>query len=62
MVDEITACFQFEKSVKYVPNAPLVAKGYTQTYGNGIDYTETFSSLAKIGSVCIFISLAANLE
>jgi hypothetical protein len=40
--------------------ARLVAKGYTQTYG--IDYDETFSPVAKISSVCILISLAANLD
>ena len=39
--------------------AHLVAKGYTQTYG--VDYAETFSPVAKISSVWILISLAANL-
>ena len=39
--------------------AHLVAKGYTQTYG--VDYVETFSPVAKISSVWILISLAANL-
>jgi hypothetical protein len=40
--------------------ARLVAKGYTQTYG--IDYDETFSPVAKISSVRVLISLAANLD
>uniref|UniRef100_A0A5B6ZV70 Integrase catalytic domain-containing protein n=1 Tax=Davidia involucrata TaxID=16924 RepID=A0A5B6ZV70_DAVIN len=40
--------------------ARLVAKGFTQTYG--IDYTETFSPVAKLNSVRIIISLAANLD
>ena len=39
--------------------ARLVAKGYTQT--NCVDYVETFSPVAKIGSVHIIFSLAANL-
>ena len=40
--------------------ARLVAKGFTQTYG--LDYTETFSLVAKLNSICIIISLAANLD
>ena len=38
--------------------ARLVAKGYTQVYG--LDYSETFSPVAKIASVRLFISLAAT--
>jgi hypothetical protein len=37
-----------------------VAKGFTQTYG--LDYTETFSSVAKLNSIRIIISLTANLD
>uniref|UniRef100_A0A2N9F645 Integrase catalytic domain-containing protein n=1 Tax=Fagus sylvatica TaxID=28930 RepID=A0A2N9F645_FAGSY len=40
--------------------ARLVAKGFTQTYG--LDYTETFSLVAKLNSIHIIISLAANLD
>ncbi|WKA11098.1 hypothetical protein VitviT2T_028628 [Vitis vinifera] len=40
--------------------ARLVAKGYTQTYG--IDYTETFTPVAKINTVRVLLSLAANLD
>uniref|UniRef100_A0A2N9EUP8 Integrase catalytic domain-containing protein n=1 Tax=Fagus sylvatica TaxID=28930 RepID=A0A2N9EUP8_FAGSY len=42
------------------PAAHLVAKGFTQTYG--LDYTETFSPVAKLNSIRIIISLAANLD
>lgn len=40
--------------------ARLVAKAYTQTYG--VDYHETFSPVAKLNTVRILLSLAANLE
>ena len=40
--------------------ARLVAQGYTQTHG--IDYEETFAPVAKLNSIRILISLAANLD
>ena len=50
-------------SVKFNPNrsivrlkARLVAKGYAQTYG--VDYSDTFSLIAKLAFVRLFISLA----
>ena len=36
--------------------ARLVAKGHAQTYG--VDYSDTFSSVAKLTSIRLFISLA----
>lgn len=40
--------------------ARLVAKGYAQTYG--VDYFATFSPVAKLTSVRLFISLAATYD
>ena len=40
--------------------ARLVAKGYALTYG--VDYFDTFSPVAKLASVCLFISLAASYD
>ena len=38
--------------------AHLVVEGYAQTYG--VDYFDTFSLVAKLTSIRLFISLATN--
>src|SRR5262249_9217324 len=38
--------------------AKLVVKGYAQIHG--VDYSDTFSLVAKLTSVCLFISLATS--
>lgn len=45
---------------RYKYKAILIAKGYTQK--NGVDYQETFASLAKIKTICILLSITANRE
>ena len=40
--------------------ARLVVKSYTQTYA--VNYSDTFSPVAKLTYVCFFISLAASYD
>eukprot|EP00253_Pinus_taeda_P033351 PITA_33351 len=52
---------------KYEPNgkvdkhkARLIAKGFSQV--EGIEYTKTFSPVAKMNSICLVLSLAASFK
>ena len=53
--------------IKYLDNgtierykARLVAQGYTQTYG--VDYSKTFSLMAKIDTLGVLSSIAENKD
>lgn len=59
--------YKWVVSIKYKADGTLdwykarfVAKGYIQTYD--IDYTKTLSRIAKLNTVRVLISLAANLD
>ena len=61
----IGCCWVF--AVKFNPDgsvgrlkARLVAKGYAQIYG--VDYSNTFSPIAKLTSVRLFIYLATSYD
>ena len=54
-------------SIKYLADgtidrfkARLVAHGYTQTYG--VEYSETFSPMAKIDTIRVLSSIATNKD
>ena len=52
-----TVKYQTDGSVERL-KARLVKKGYTQTYS--VDYMKTFSLVARLNSVRIFIYVAVN--
>ena len=54
-------------TIKYLPNrkiyrrkSRLVARGFTQTYGE--DYIDTFAPVAKLHTIRIVLSIATNVE
>lgn len=62
--DTIVGC-RWVFTVKLSPNGSvdrlktrLVAKGYTQIYD--LNYDDTFTLVAKMTSVCLFLTLAAH--
>ena len=65
--DENIVTCKWVFTLKYHPDgtearhkAQLVGRGFTQAHG--IDYIETFSSVVRMNSICIFLSLLVNLN
>lgn len=54
-----TIKYKFDGSIERY-KATLIAQGLTQTYR--IDHEETFAPIAKLGSIKILLSVAANLS
>ena len=54
-----TVRFNFDGSIARLKTR-LFANGYAQTYG--VDYSNTFSPIAKLTFVCLFISLTGSYD
>ena len=54
--------YKLEKGLRYIIlryKARLVAQGFFQIFG--IDYTDTYSPVAKFVSICIFLAISVQL-
>ena len=52
--------YKFDRTIEWY-KARLIAKGYTQVC-RGLDYTETFAPVAKLNTICVLLSIAANQD
>ena len=57
--------YRWVYTIKYKPGCSVdrykahpIARGFTQTFG--IDYTETFSPIAKLNSISVLLSISIN--